>query len=226
MIDLDWISKLIGAMCTVAVLSYFYRENPFYRLFEHIFIGLTAGHAIVMGVRNVQTMAITKIVAGNIIYVVPVLIGLLIYTRFYRKYLWLSRYPYAFLIGTATGLGMAGQFDSVLFQQTVATFMNLGNINGLIVAIGTVLCMLYFFLSREQKGAYGKATMLGRYFIMLYFGVYFGNISMGRISVMIWNLYILTGDPQKYVVIVSLFVAAAAILYSSRKQVVKVPVTP
>jgi len=222
MIDYDTLGKLIGAMCTCAILSYVYSENPFYRLFEHIFIGLTAGHALVMGIRNVQSLAFTKIMTGNFYYVVPIALGLLIYTRFHRKYLWLSRYPYAVIIGIATGLGMAGQFESVWFRQTVATFLNLTNINNLIILLGTVVCSLYFFLSKEQKGMYANVTKIGRYFIMVFFGISFGSISMGRFSVMIWNINILTADPQKYVVIAALIVAAASILYSRRKKTVTV----
>jgi len=225
MTEFETLGALIGAMCTCAVLSYFYSENPYYRLFEHIFIGLTAGHALVMGIKNVQDLAVTKIMVGNWVYVIPIILGLGIYTRFYRKYLWISRYPYGFLIGIGTGLGMAGQFDSVLFRQTVGTFTNLTDVNNFIVFLGAILIMLYFFLSKEHTGTYGKVTRIGRWFIMFYFGITFGNISMGRISVMIWNVYILTGEPQRYVALAALIVGAASILYSRSKKAVKVPAT-
>jgi hypothetical protein len=35
-----------GALCTFAIYSILYAENKFYRLFEHIFIGLGTGYGV------------------------------------------------------------------------------------------------------------------------------------------------------------------------------------
>lgn len=226
MIDYAYLGTILGALVTVFILSYLYSENPFFRLGEHIFIGLTAGHAVVMGIQNVQNMAIRKIMVGNWLYVIPILIGMAIYTRYTRNYLWMSRYPYAFLIVIGTGLALAGRFESDWFRQTVGTFMNLTDLNGVIILVGTITTLLYFYMSKEQTGTYGKVTQFGRYFLMLYFGITFGNVSMGRISVSIWTVFGLTKTPQIYVVLVSVVVGAALILYNrSKKAVEEAPIT-
>ncbi|MBI2300973.1 MAG: hypothetical protein HYU66_18840, partial [Armatimonadetes bacterium] len=37
------VTTLMGAIATLAILSVVYRENRFYRFFEHVFIGVATG---------------------------------------------------------------------------------------------------------------------------------------------------------------------------------------
>ena len=61
---------------------------------------------------------------------------------------------------------------------------------------------------------------------MLYFGITFGNVSMGRISVSIWTVFNLTKTPQIYVFLVSVVIGTALILYNrSKKAVEEAPIT-
>jgi len=191
-IDLLTINILLKAFCTLIVLSYIYGENPWYRLGEHIFIGTAAGHAIVIGIKNIQTLAISKIVTGMWWYAIPILLGLLIYTRFSRKYLWLSRYPYAVLIGVTMGLEMAGRFESVWFRQTQATLaLPLTSFDNIFIVVGTCLVALYFVFSKEHTGSYGNIVKVGRWVAMFYFGITFGSVTMARMSVLTWAIYFL-----------------------------------
>ena len=43
---------LVGGIGTLAIFSFLIRENPFFRLFEHLFIGIAAGFGLVLGVKN------------------------------------------------------------------------------------------------------------------------------------------------------------------------------
>jgi hypothetical protein len=44
---------------------------------------------------------------------------------------------------------------------------------------------MYFYFSREHKGAFGRVARLGIYFLMISFGASFGFAVMGRISLLI-----------------------------------------
>ena len=58
-------------------------------------------------------------------------------------------------------------------------------VNNLLILLGTVTGLLYFFFSKEQSGSFGKITRLGIYFLMISFGASFGFAVMGRISLLI-----------------------------------------
>jgi len=70
--------------------------------------------------------------------------------------------------------------------------------NNIVIFIGTISALMYFYFSREQSGAYGRFTRLGVYFLMISFGASFGFAVMGRISLLIgrFNDLILFSDPS------------------------------
>ena len=38
----------IGIFLTFCVLSFFYKDNPFYKFAEHLFVGVSAGYWIIL----------------------------------------------------------------------------------------------------------------------------------------------------------------------------------
>jgi hypothetical protein len=57
--------------------------------------------------------------------------------------------------------------------------------NSLVILVGTITGLLYFYFSKEHKGVFGKVTRTGIYFLMISFGASFGFAVMGRISLLI-----------------------------------------
>ena len=57
--------------------------------------------------------------------------------------------------------------------------------NNLIILVGTICGLLYFYFSKEHTGFLGKASKIGIYFLMISFGASFGFAVMGRISLLI-----------------------------------------
>ncbi len=43
---------LLGGFATLAIFSFLIKENHFYRIFEHLFIGIASGLGIVLSVKN------------------------------------------------------------------------------------------------------------------------------------------------------------------------------
>jgi len=66
-------------------------------------------------------------------------------------------------------------------------FALIGNsiFNNIVILVGTIAGLAYFYFSKEHKGAFGKLTKLGIYFLMISFGASFGFAVMGRISLLI-----------------------------------------
>ena len=63
-----------------------------------------------------------------------------------------------------------------LFSGTLPIFNMSGDsvFNNLVILIGTLSALMYFYFSREQSGSYGKFTRVGIYFLMISFGASFG----------------------------------------------------
>ena len=82
-----WVAGLI----TIAILSLVWKENPFYRSAEHLYVGVSAGHAVVMAYNNVRDTAIQPIKSGQMVWIIPMILGILLYAR-YTKSSWVARY--------------------------------------------------------------------------------------------------------------------------------------
>ncbi len=69
----------IAAFFTIAATSYAFRDNIVFKFAENTFIGIAAGHAIVMGVKNIRDYGWTHIMSGELIYVVVFMLGVMLY---------------------------------------------------------------------------------------------------------------------------------------------------
>jgi hypothetical protein len=172
----------VGALTALCIYSVLYRENPAYRLVENIFVGASAGIAVVAGVQTFQSIAWNPLVKGNVVLVLPIVLGVLLYARFVPGVSYLNRIPLAFLMGASAGVAMRGSIESQIIGQISATMIRLDNLDALVIFAGTVLSLGYFFLTYKFGGAYTQAAMGGRYFMMAAFGAAFGNTVMGRVS--------------------------------------------
>jgi len=186
----------IGAFLTLCFFSILHKENPFYRLAEHIYVGLAAGQAIVMGWLNVKNMSVTPLVKdGEFIQLIPLVLGVLLYARFAPANVrWLSRIPSAFLVGIGTGLAFTRFAQSDLIGQIKGAFAPLNSVNNVLVLVGALGTISYFFFTKEQKGVLKVSSQIGRWTMMIAFGSAFSNTVMGRLSLLIGRLQYLLGD--------------------------------
>ena len=190
----------------LAIFSFVYKENPVYRLFEHIYVGAAAGYTIVVNYGNIVDRGIVPLFQqGKYNLVIPLIIGLLLYARFFKNIAWLSRWAIAFLLGIGVGVSTFGEVNSVIIAQVRASMMTLivrngdgvfqlgRSVNNWIMVFGTLSVLLYFFFSVEQKGFVKHGSALGRAIMMITFGVSFGNVVMGRISLLLGSLETIFG---------------------------------
>lgn len=172
----------VGAIAAIGIYSVLYKDNPFYKLVEHVFVGASAGIAVVTGVQTFKNTAWAPMAKGNYWLVVPMLLGLLLYARYFGSVHWLNRIPLSFLMGTGAGVAMRGAVESQIVGQLSATMVNLGSFNAWVIFLGTILSLSYFFLTWKLGKTVGWGPKIGRYFMMAAFGAAFGNTVMGRVS--------------------------------------------
>ncbi|MDP2872192.1 MAG: hypothetical protein Q8P31_06620 [Bacillota bacterium] len=185
----------IAALCTIFMYSYLWRDNPLFKLGEHVFIAIGAAHAIVMGYQNIVEMAWRPMVGGKAYMVLPLVMGAILYTRFFKQVSMLSRIPIAFLVGLAAALSIRGALDASFIKQVASTMVPIKNANDLITMLGVVTTISYFFFTATARsGPLRFSAEVGRWVMMVAFGAAFGNTVMARMSLVIGRLQFLFGQ--------------------------------
>lgn len=231
----------IAALLTLSIFSFLYKDNPVYKFAEHVFIGISAGYFVALEYWNVFIPNLWNPLVdgfGNIEFnaffhvgslpvglpyfpgmelLIPFALGLLLFTRFFPRASWLSRWSMAAMIGSYAGLAIIGALQGDLIAQIWANmlpfyvpeswagvtaaaggnellFAVLEALRNPLIIVGLLATLVYFFFSREHKGGLGFASRIGIWFLMISFGASFGYTVMSRVSLLIGRLYFLLSD--------------------------------
>lgn len=154
---------------------------------------------------------------ADVIRFLALALTLLMFTRFLPKGSWLSRWPIGVMVGAYAGLAVIGFSQGDFMQQirssliplvapgswgtllgarsvTAAITGFLGLIANLVLVVGLLATLYYFFFSAEHRGWGGRAARLGVYFLMVSFGASYGFTVMARISLALDRLRFLFVD--------------------------------
>ena len=153
-----WLELWIGALLTLMILSFLYRDNPFYRFAEHLFVGVSAGYWVVLTYfstlkPNLVTPLFGHFTEGwDALLVVPFLLGILLFSRFFPRGDWLSRWPIAVILGVYPALRITGFGQSDLVQQVNGSILPLWGplnpgdlINNWLLVVGLLTTLVFFF---------------------------------------------------------------------------------
>jgi len=198
------IGTWLAGFLTLAILSFLYKDNPFYKLAEHLYVGVSAGYWLIyvaffdvypmlwQGFQNETGLE-------RWILLVPGALGVIMLSRWFPRIAWLSRWPIAFTVGMGAGLGITANIQGYVVPQIGATLLpvtgwNLVSLNNVILVVGVVTTLLYFYFSKPHKGVLGWTAKIGIVFIMISFGASFGYTLMARLSLLIGRLDFLLAD--------------------------------
>lgn len=196
----------IGAILSLAIFSFLYKENPFYRVAEHVFIGVANGYLVTFYWHNILVPVLFKpLFAGRLILIISFIIGILYFTRFIPKISWLVRIPIGITIGYYTGAFIPAIIQASIIRQVQGTILTPTNfaawnagpwgiVWSVIVFIGVLCTLSYFYFSKEHKGVLGVTSRIGIVFVMIGFGAAFGYTVMARVSLLIGKFQFLLGD--------------------------------
>jgi len=94
----------VAALLTLCVFSFLYRDNPFYRFAEHLFVGSSAGYLLAVSYQNVlKPNVIEKIGHGQILPFIPLVLGIMILGRMWERTSGIARWSLAFYVGSTPG---------------------------------------------------------------------------------------------------------------------------
>ncbi|MEO0206797.1 MAG: hypothetical protein ABIL22_09025 [candidate division WOR-3 bacterium] len=197
-----WISSLLS----LAIFSFLYRDNPFYKFAEHVFVGAANGYAVTFYWHNILVPSLFDPLfrQGKLLYIIIFVVGILYFTRFIPKISWLVRIPIAIQIGYYTGAAIPATIQADIIKQIQGTVLtkenflawhagNTGIVWSVILLVGVLCTLSYFYFSREHKGVLKITSRIGIVFIMIGFGAAFGYTVMARVSLLIGRLQFLLG---------------------------------
>ncbi len=199
---------------TLATFSFLYKDNPFYKVAEHLVVGVSAGYFVIILWHNglvpklFQPLSdgdwyLAWLNSTGWWYIIPALLGTMMWTRFSKNYQWLSRWPMSMYIGISVGVAIPLDMGNRVVRQLYATMNQIhwdnfwgsenlfyvldpfSGMSQLIVAIGALSALLYFFFSKAHTGAFGRVATFGIWVLMIGFGASFGFTVMARISLFI-----------------------------------------
>ncbi len=131
---IEFIQIALAGIATLAIYSFLYRENIFYRSFEHIFIGIATAWGLVKVCEDFLWPRIYRSMFGYEVlhlpdgtqfgeyqswylwYLIPALFSLLYYTMYSSKYRHLAQLVISFQLGCAGGFAFKGIFVELMPQ--------------------------------------------------------------------------------------------------------------
>ncbi len=212
----------ISATATLAIFSFLWKENPVYRFFEHLFMGLGLGWGIVTTWTNSLVPKWFNPLFGqglaegakysyvNLLWILALGGGMMWYFIFTRRLKWIARIVIGLFIGVGAGLGIQSFFRLQL-PQIAASFKPLwlrttnaqgesvidwwGIFNNLVFLVTFYCSTVYFiFTFRRDKPVLRYSAAAGRWLMMIAFGAMFASTVMARLSLLIERMLFLFRD--------------------------------
>jgi hypothetical protein len=277
----DVLGFWLGIFLTFCILSFLYKDNPFYKIAEHVFIGVSIGYLVVLQYTDNLDPKLVDALSEKSGWSLAVrCIGLVLVIMLFikaisRRWSWVGRYPLAFVVAFYAGLqvnaaaqaelgaqmnfaaqpltspktdlnsadvaaitqlpGMSPAIaEKLVTERARAPFTSVddaagrpsltpaeretladergamvgldaraavakgetnwfGVLSNIILLLGLLASLVYFYFSVAHTGAIGKVSRVGVWILMIGFGASFGLTVQGRLSLAIGRAYSVLG---------------------------------
>ena len=203
----------LAVFFTLCIFSFLYKDNPLYKIAEHVVVGVSNGYWMILLFRDTfkplwldPTVALvtgaglstelTIFIISNLILSVFMLFRLV-----GGNLAVLSRWSMAVVLGVSAGVLIPLSVQTYMYEQLKGNVLVFGSFpfpfvsvtsqtafNNLLIIAGSLSGLAYFFFSKEHKGFFGGTAKLGIWFLMIGFGATFGYTVMGRLSLLIGRI--------------------------------------
>ena len=188
------INMIVASFMCITVYTMLFGDNQISRIGEHIVTGVGAGYVLITNLDFFYKKGVLKMLTpGNAHYVIPVVLGILIYARLYPKTRWMYRYPIAVILGCTLGVAMRTYVFSQFVDQIMGNLPPIAPLVGvptgkavsnLIVILGSICATIFFVFSRDFTGPSRYIHRIGRLFLLCAFGATYGNTVSYRYELM------------------------------------------
>lgn len=202
---MHWFGIWVAALLTFAMYSFLYKDNVVYKFAEHLYVGISVGYFICITWFNVMKPNLFEPLftdfSYNVILIIPALFGVTMLFRLSRQFSWISRYGLAYMVASGAGLAIPALIQAMLLRHMSSTFIPIWGgetgyeflpiFSNVVIIVGVLSVLIYFFFSLEHKGAIGKISQVGILYLMVTFGTAFGYTVMARVSLLIGRMQFL-----------------------------------
>src|SRR2546425_11816999 len=157
----------IAAVLTLCAFTFLYRDNPLYKLAEHMFVGTAAGYYAALEYNTVMKPNLLKPMLTDFshdrhyLLIIPLVLTFLLWARLLPRGGWISRWTLGVLVGTYAGLGIIGALQGDFFPQVQSAILPLAGpgmtwftgLSNFLIMLGVTTTLFFFFYSVEHKGA-------------------------------------------------------------------------
>lgn len=187
----DVLAIWISALLTIMITTLAWKDQPISRFANHIYTGVVVAHSTILAWGNIMNIGVNKITAGNYIYVLAILLGILTYARYSKANFWMYRYPIALVMGIGIGTSMRGLIGGSVLDQIRNSFLQLAqpgdamaSVNNIIFTVILLSALSYFLftIKATRSETAMRFSALGRYAMMGAFGYSFANTIATRIN--------------------------------------------
>jgi hypothetical protein len=206
----DLIGVWAGAILTLLVFSYLLGDTPLFRIAQALFVGVAVGYGATVAIYLVLFPDLIDPLLTNTTsnwpLFIPLVLGLLLFTKLRTSWASLGNLSIAFLFGVGGALAIGGALGGTLLPQLGATVVSLAPaqgldtlVNNLLLVFGTIGAFLSFrFITSTERrplrtlDAIGRGWgYVGRWFVLIAFGAIFADTAISRVSILIGRVYYL-----------------------------------
>ncbi|MEM4727415.1 MAG: hypothetical protein QXD04_04100 [Candidatus Bathyarchaeia archaeon] len=225
----------LSAALVIWIWSFVYKDNYLYRLAQHIFLGAAAGYSIGISLDSLNKTALIPLAKSpitNMHLIIPIIIGLLFFFKYSRRYYWVARYGVGIALAVGTALAFRTAPMANIIRQVNAVLLPLWTpdpvktLNNWIHVVITLCALVYFIFTVTPRVVEGRPTTIyrvydtvmkiGIYGMMVAFGATLANTIMTRLAFFIsMNLQYLQPYPLES--LSAIILVAIAILFAMRR---------
>jgi hypothetical protein len=211
---LNTLGVVLSFFFTVLVLLYAFGDNTFFRLAIHIFIGVAAGYAGAVALKDVLIPRLSNLTSTQ--FIIAILVIALLAMKISPRTTFLGNPASGLLVGVGAAIAIGGAIQGTLIPQVTgasnffnpellrqsfqtndfATVMRLV-FEGSVILIGTITTLVHFHFSTKhvpnqiprQPAAIRAIGWVGQAFIAITFGVLFAGVYSATLVALIERLY-------------------------------------
>ena len=217
--DAEVLGLLAGSAVSLGAYSVLIGDNPISKITENIYMGILGGYIFATNWDFINKNAIGKVAGGDFIYIIAIILSLMLLGRLKAEYLWVSRYPVVLTVGVGLGLAMRTTVTADFLGQIQATLLQWNSLDNIVMVIGTITAAAYFIFTAQTSGVYKYVNTAGRVFLLIAFGVAYGQTASFRFELVIGRLVAML-DPRVAMYTYAMIVIIAAVLvygYTTKK---------
>ncbi len=237
MVSWELFGAWIGAFLIIWIYSFAFKDNVLYKLAEHIFVGTAAGYSVALALDSLNRVAIKSLLAqpaASWHYLIPVILGVLMFLKYSRRYYWVARYGIALNVAIGTALAVRTIPMANIVRQLQAAIVPLWGSDPLkvfnnwltfLITMGGLTYFLFTIFPKKPETGKVSATytvykvlyLIGVYGMMIGFGALFANTIMTRVGFVI-SVYLIYLQPYMEATVIAVILATIAILIEIRRR--------